>query len=140
MGLKSDVKDCVDANLEEKITCYRQVALTLAAKGDMSKAMQACEKIDPTINANSDSEYFITQKNLCYYDIATVSNNPTACGKISDDNTGSILFGSSATKQMCYKKVENATIAQKQYKCALLFVFPPVMFYAFYANRKNKIS
>ncbi len=136
MGLKTDLKDCNDA--DQKVTCFRQVALTLAAKGDLDLAKQACQKIDQTININADSEYFDTLRDLCFYDVAILTNDIATCNMIIDDSSGATLFGSSATKDMCMQKVNNAQLVQRQYKCAILFAFPLLLFCAFYANRIAK--
>lgn len=140
MGMKTDINDCNSLALEEKVGCYRQVALTLAAKGDMDNAKQSCGRIDANLDPDADSSYFITQKDLCYYDIAKLTGDDSICRMISNDASGSVLTGAEASEQMCLKKVENEKILRNQHKlCGLaVFIFPLIVGYSFYLNRKIK--
>jgi hypothetical protein len=138
MGLKKDINDCNNVETSAKVACYRQVALTLGANGNIDLARQACEKIDPTINLGSDPEYFNTEKNLCYYDVATVSNDAATCNLISGDVEGSILTGSSATEKMCLEKINHTNLVKQQYVCPISFIFPAILLVSFYANSIKK--
>ncbi|MFA5076844.1 MAG: hypothetical protein WC488_00240 [Candidatus Micrarchaeia archaeon] len=63
----------------EKDSCYHEVAIGFAVRGDAGSAVQYCGMITPGSNAFSQSE-----RNTCYANIAEALKNPEICNNIED--------------------------------------------------------
>lgn len=130
MGFNTDYTKCVSMPNAEKITCYREIAVTYAFKMNRSESTAACEKISSL--QGTDPSYIETQKNLCYYDIAKIFVDPTLCGGIAGGSVADPLLGTSATTEMCKKEISQTSNIAANYTCGVIFIFPLILLYSFW--------
>jgi len=107
--------------------CFREIAITYAVELDAQSAMKACNEVR---DIDIASDYFNTQADLCYYDVAKIigyAPNQDICSNIQSPNDP--LGGSSVTKAICEAHVKKSS-TPFNYTCNVLFVFPLVLFSA----------
>lgn len=156
LGLRT-VQDCdSDPNVYSdslKIDCYHTAAITqayLCGQGAACKsATDICGMIlTKYVPTNNPTGSDLLKKaelvaNTCYYDVATITANPNACGFIQQQvDWGSTLFGAQVTQEACVNQATRlASLNTKTYyqnnMCAPLLILPMIAFAAFHFRDKG---
>ncbi len=119
----------------DKMNCYQIAAVTSAYAGNPAQARGICADIWNFWGAsgNDTSRKAEVVSNNCYFDVARITKDPTACGYITEHNSvNSNLFGDVVTSDMCYDEVSRLiNISPQNYYssgraslCSALFVLP----------------
>jgi hypothetical protein len=143
LGLRT-VADCdSDPSIilpAEKMGCYQAAAVTMAYAGQPTEARGICQMIWDNFGGNIPADSGNDQRrkaelvsNSCFFDVARIAKDPTACGYITEhDNIGSNLFGSNVSYDTCYDEVnrliqispENYYQPGRDNICVVSFIFP----------------
>ncbi len=127
--------DANATNVGQKMDCYQVAAVTMAYAGNPSQARSICASIwDNWGGSNNDTaKKAEVVSNNCYFDVARITKDPTACGYITEHNSiNSNLFGSLVTSDMCYDEVnrlmnitpENYYTSGRTSLCSIVFILP----------------
>jgi hypothetical protein len=156
-GFRKDISEC-DSMFDSgnKTNCLRELAISMAATGNCQKAGEACDALAKMSGTAAGApEYFRTQADLCYYDVAKLLADSYFCSKIDVTNSGDVLKGAVATQQMCYEKVDRIISANPKglcrtyncvtppgstctqgYDCPLIFFFPLLLIPVLLINKR----
>ncbi len=97
----------------DRMGCYHTAAITMAYAGQSSQARGICQTIWDNFGGNIPPDSGNDQRrkaelvsNSCFFDVARITKDPTACGYITEhDNFGSNLFGSNVSADTCFDEV-----------------------------------
>ena len=150
-GFRSDIGEChAMFDPGNRALCLRELAISKAAQLECSDAAAACDNLHSMAGVFAgDANYYLTQSDQCYYDIAKMMNDEGLCNKIGEGQAWDILGGSTITRTLCVEEIEHlrkshpaganvmsncvdecATNPSKcgtGYVCPLIFLFPLVL-------------
>ncbi len=148
-GIKKDKTEC-DQILEsdgtlrattdgEKVSCYRELAVSLAWISNANDAKDVCNDIRHLGISNPDIQYLTASNaNLCYADVAKIARpyDQTICDNIQEPSLIRGLSGGAVTKDLCKKRVKNleendprSYLGGSNNICSIVFIIPLLAFY-----------
>lgn len=126
--------DIIVENGWEKATCFHEVAVGMAARGEGANAVSECNKI-----RTLEAFWVQTEANNCFSDVAEITHNNTICENIQYTLTQEVMDDVGLSyKQECIRKANALLEPYSINICAGAFaLLSPVALLAFLGFRKN---